>query len=43
MTRILKYVPLSQIELHYCQGWFIVSLLGPPHGYYAVMMELRLD
>lgn len=23
MTRILKYVPISQIELHYCQGWFI--------------------
>lgn len=43
MNSIHMFVPLSQIELYYCQGWFIASLLGPPHGFYAVLMELRLD
>ena len=37
--RIFKYVPLSLIEEYYAQGWFISSLLGPPHGFYSVLME----
>lgn len=43
MTRILKYVPLYLIEEYYGQGWFIASLIGPPHGFYAVLMEREND
>jgi hypothetical protein len=39
MTRMFAYVPFSEITEHYAQGWFIASLLGPPHGCYAVLME----
>lgn len=42
MTRIFRYVPYGLIEEYYAQGWFIVSLLGPPHGFYSVLME-RVD
>ena len=41
--RTFRYVHLSEIELYYDQGWFIVSLLGPPHGLYAVLMEQSND
>lgn len=43
MTRIFAYVPLSQINERYGQCWHIASLLGPPHCFYAVLMELILD
>jgi hypothetical protein len=42
VIRILKYVPFPEITERYGQGWFIASLLGPPHGFYAVLMELEL-
>lgn len=40
MTRLFKYVPLTEITERYGQGWIIVSIIGPPHGFYAVLMEL---
>lgn len=43
MTRIFAYVPFCEITERYGQGWHIVSLLGPPHGFYSVLMELSLD
>jgi hypothetical protein len=42
MYKILKYVPLHLVNEYYGQGWYIVSLLGPPHGFYSVLMELVL-
>lgn len=42
MTHIFKYVPLTEITERYGQGWHIASILGPPHGFYAVLMELEL-
>lgn len=42
MTRIFKYVPLTEITERYGQGWFIASIIGPPHGFYAVLMELEI-
>lgn len=41
MTRTFRYVPLSQVPEYEAQGWVIVSLLGPPHGFYAVLMEMQ--
>jgi len=40
MTRTFRYVPFSQIAEYEAQGWVVVSQLGPPHGFYAVLMEL---
>lgn len=40
MTRTFRYVHFSQILEYEAQGWAIVSLLGPPHGFYVVLMEL---
>jgi hypothetical protein len=37
--RVYKYVPLHLIEEYYEQGWFIASLLGPPHCFYSVIMQ----
>lgn len=40
MTRTFRYVPHSEVLTYEAQGWVIVSLLGPPHGFYSVLMEL---
>lgn len=41
--RIFAYVPFRLVEEYYGQGWFIASLLGPPHGFYSVLMERHDD
>ena len=43
MTRLFKYVPFPEITERYGQCWHITSLIGPPHGFYGVIMELILD
>lgn len=40
MTRTFRYVPHAQINDYLAQGWVIVSNLGPPHGFYSVLMEM---
>lgn len=39
MIKTFKYVPISEITERYGQGWIIASILGPPHGFYSVLME----
>lgn len=39
MTRVFRYVPHSQIAEYEAQGWTLVSLIGPPHGFYSVLMQ----
>lgn len=41
MTRLYRYVPFPEITERYGQGWVIASLLGPPHGFYSVLMVLE--
>jgi hypothetical protein len=35
-----RYVVHSRIDEYKASGWKVASELGPPHGFYAVLMEL---
>lgn len=37
--RIFRYVPHSQVAERLEEGWTIAADLGPPHCFYAVLME----
>ena len=39
MTRIFKYVLISEIAEYEAKGWVFSAYLGSPHGFYAVLME----
>ena len=40
MTRTFRYVIYSEIEKYEAMGWVYAGELGPPHCFYAVLMEL---
>lgn len=37
--RIFRYVPHSQVDERLKEGWVFAADLGPPHCFYAVLME----
>ena len=37
--RWFRYVVRSRIDEYKAEGWEVASELGPPHCYYAVLME----
>ena len=38
--RLFRYVKLSEIEAYREQGWVVAATLGPPHGFYSILMEM---
>ena len=41
--RWFKYVTYDSISDYEARGWRVSSNLGPPHGHYAILMELTND
>ncbi len=42
-VRVFRYVPRYRVAAYEAAGWIFAGELGPPHGFYSILMEWPLD